>query len=112
MCVPSVISFLKSHGKCQSFFISESTPYFANQERHFTGELSSEETSGTTCLRVVGNELWSCESDGVTVFSFDLNTIRHIRRHEFGSVFSAAQLDEESVAVATLGGLYIISNLG
>ena len=61
---------------------------------------------------MVGNELWSFESNGATVFDFNLNTIRHLRRHEFGSVLSAAQLDEESVAVATLGGLYIIYNSG
>ena len=61
---------------------------------------------------MIVNELWSCESNGATVFDFNLNTIRQIRRNGFGSVLSAAQLDEESVVVATLGGLYIISNSG
>ena len=75
-------------------------------------KLSDKETSGTTRLKIIGNELWSCEGTGVMVFDLELNFLRAIKQSKLGSVLSAALLDESSVIVATLSGLTKISKNG
>ena len=56
-------------------------------------------------LKWIGEELWHCRADGITVYDCQWNTLREIR-------LGVAALDTETVVIATNRGLVISSTSG
>ena len=61
-------------------------------------------------LKLIGEELWICHTEGVTVYDCQWNKLREIRLHEWAT--SVAALDIKIVVIATHDGLVITSASG
>ena len=61
------------------------------------------------CLKYIDDELWCCNSHGITVYSFDLKKLKNLIDNLVNSV---ASLDVETVVISTGRGLYICSKQG
>ena len=63
-----------------------------------------------TSIELIGEELWRCHDDGITVYDCQWNTLREIRLGRWAN--SVAALDTKTVVIATFGGLVTSSTLG
>ena len=64
-------------------------------------------------LKVIHGELWSCKTDGITIFDKELKQKRSMRGHDnFPGVYSVALLPDDTVVVAGWQHLYQISKSG
>ena len=61
-------------------------------------------------LKYIGDELWCCHGDGITVNSFDLKIPANLS-YKYGAK-SAASLDVKTVVIATRDGLSTCSKQG
>ena len=66
-------------------------------------------TAFTPTIRRIGDELWSCQRDGVVVLNSELEEVRRIG---CGTCSSAALLDSGDVVCSTKVGLKTISKSG
>ena len=62
------------------------------------------------------NELWQCHRRGITVLDAELRPLREIESESdsgyMGDVWDVAALSDKDVAVAGLGGLFLINHDG
>ena len=64
-------------------------------------------------LKVIHDELWSCQGNGITVNDQDLKQMRSMRGHgDHPRVYSEALLPDDTVAVAELAHLFQMSRSG
>ena len=61
-------------------------------------------------LKLIGEELWHCHRDGITVYDCQWNKLREIRLDRWA--ISVAELDTKTVVIATYRGLVISSTSG
>ena len=61
-------------------------------------------------LKLIGEELWCCHDEGITVYDCQWNKLREIRLGRLA--MSVAALDTKTVVIATFGGLVTSSTLG
>ena len=61
-------------------------------------------------LKLIGEELWHCHRDGITVYDCQWNKLREIRLGQWAT--SVAALDTKTVVIATNRGLGISSISG
>ena len=59
---------------------------------------------------MIGEELWRCHRDGITVYDCQWNKLREIRLGRWAT--SVAALDTKTVVIATARGLVISSTAG
>ena len=62
-------------------------------------------------LKRVGDELWSCQRDGITVFTGDLEEQRKLLP-QTGYVTSAALMPDNNVLVSCRKGLIVVTKEG
>ena len=65
---------------------------------------------GSRNLKLIGEELWRCHIDGISVYDCQWKTLREIRLGRWAK--SVAALDTKSVVIATPEGLVISSTSG
>ena len=64
-------------------------------------------------LKLISGKLWSCQSNGITVFDEDLLPFRNIKGHGDDSrVFSVVLLPDETIAIVAFNHMYQSSKLG
>ena len=64
-------------------------------------------------LKVINDQLWSCQLDGITVYDKNLKQMRSMRGHgDHPRVYSEALLPDDTVAVAELAHLFQMSRSG
>ena len=68
------------------------------------------ETAIYSNLKLIGEELWNCHDDGITVYDCQWNKLREIRLGRWAR--SVAALDTKTVIIATSTGLVISSTSG
>ena len=61
-------------------------------------------------LRLIGDELWLCHTDGITVYDCQWKRLRKIRLDRLAR--SVAALDTKTVVMATNSGLMLSSTSG
>ena len=61
-------------------------------------------------LKLIGEELWFCHGDGITVYDCQWKKPREIKLG--GRAMSVAALDTQNVVIASYRGLIISSNSG
>ena len=61
-------------------------------------------------LKLIGEELWLCHDDGITVYDCQWSKLREIRLVKWTT--SGAALDTKTVVIATNSGLVISSTSG
>ena len=65
-----------------------------------------------SALKVIDNELWSCQWDGIAVYDDDLKLLRTMRGHDDPAVEGVAFLSDDRVVVAGGFDLYISTKSG
>ena len=61
-------------------------------------------------LKLIGEELWLCRRDRITVYDYQWNELREIRLGEWAR--RVAAFDTKTVVIATIEGLVISSTAG
>ena len=75
-----------------------------------TERLKTDLKSTDSNLKLIGEELWHCHADGITVYDCQWNKLIEIRLVQW--VTSVAALDTKTVIIATYGCLVISSTSG
>ena len=76
----------------------------------FTARLDTDHCLSASSLKLIGEELWLCHGDGITVYDGQWNKLRKFGLH--GMATSVAALDTKTVVIATYRGLVISSTSG
>ena len=75
-----------------------------------TAKLMLDPTKECFNLKLIGEELWHCHDQGITVYGCQWNSLREIRLRRRAK--SVASLDMKTVVIATNMGLVISSIAG
>ena len=79
----------------------------------FDQELKQVETVTTSdrqwAIKSIGNEIWCCQRDGISVYD---NTLHYLRHMKLGSILDASLLSQRHIVIAGVDGLRIVSKSG